>query len=444
MRRPDGYGVTPRGAAPDDGGSQARGRLFWLSVTALFTAALSTALRAATAANIKAEWFDTLAPQESGRLIGEALGAAFLGFSVTLLATSAVVNVIGSRRMLLASAFVTIVGTLCIMLAGTVESGSRIPAIVWGGMLLCGVGWGLTEACVNPLTARLYPEDTTHRLNVLHAWWPAGLIVGGMSGFVLGDVISWRAILALTLVPAFATVVLAVRADFPTPPASADGGALGEMLGEVVRRPSFLVWLGAMFLTAASELAPGQWVDVALTHKVGMRGILVLVYVSALMFVFRHFAGSLARRLSNPGLLWLSSLLAAIGLFSLSRADSPTTALLAATVWGAGVCVMWPTMLASVAERYPRGGPWTLGLLGSAGALSVYLILPRLGAVYDARKAELAGGPELLASMRGATLARVENLAAERSFEVVAVLPLILMAVFGLLWIAERRAARRG
>ena len=47
-----------------------------------------------------------------------------------------------------------------------------------------------------------------------------------------------------------------------------------------------------MFLTAASELAPGQWVDFALSRTVHMPGILLLVYVSALMFVMRHFAGT--------------------------------------------------------------------------------------------------------------------------------------------------------
>src|SRR3546814_4991630 len=73
------------------------------------------------------------------------------------------------------------------------------------------------------------------------------------------------------------------------------------MVGEVFRRPSFFIWFAAMFLTAASELAPGQWIDVALSNRVGMRGILLLVYVNALMFVFRHFAGRLANKISNPG-----------------------------------------------------------------------------------------------------------------------------------------------
>ncbi len=173
------------------------------------------------------------------------------------------------------------------------------------------------------------------------------------------------------------------------------------MIAEIFKRPSFFIWFGAMFLTAASELAPGQWIDVALSNRVGMRGILLLVYVSALMFVFRHFAGKLSHVLSNPGLLWVSSLLAAIGLYMLSQAQSPVAAILASTVWGLGVCVMWPTMLASVSERYPRGGPWAMGLVGSAGALSIYFVLPELGEMFDRAKIEFAGGPEAFAQLTG-------------------------------------------
>src|SRR5437879_9734315 len=99
----------------------------------------------------------------------------------------------------------------------------------------------------------------------------------------------------------------------------------------------FVVLFPSMFLTAASELAPGQWVDLALSRTVHMPGILLLVYVSGLMFVMRHFAGALNQKLPPVGVLWVSCLLAAAGLYALSFANSPVTGLLAATVWGAGV-----------------------------------------------------------------------------------------------------------
>src|SRR6266404_5901192 len=93
--------------------------------------------------------------------------------------------------------------------------------------------------------------------------------------------------------------------------------------------PLFIVLFASMFLTAASELAPGQWVDLALTRTVHMQGILLLVYVSGIMFVARHFAGPLVHKLSAIGLLWFSSLLASLGLVLLSFAISPVTGVLA-------------------------------------------------------------------------------------------------------------------
>ena len=95
-----------------------------------------------------------------------------------------------------------------------------------------------------------------------------------------------------------------------------------------------------------------------------MQGILLLVYVSALMFVGRHFAGPIVARISSIGLMFVSCLAAGIGLYLLSMASSPLLAFAAATVWGLGVCWMWPTMLAIVAERYPRGGAMAMGSYG--------------------------------------------------------------------------------
>jgi len=356
---------------------------------------------------------------------------------------SALLDRIGARQMLIGCGLCFLVGTAAIIGAGSVASGMTVYHIVWGGMMLSGIGWGLAEASINPLTARLYPEETTHRLNVLHAWYPGGLIVGGLAGVLLAEVLSWQAIMALVLIPALGVLVMAATTHFPPVPRAVRDVGFAGMIAEVFKRPSFFVWFAAMFLTAASELAPGQWLDVALSNRVRMRGILLLVYVSALMFVFRHFAGRIAGRLSNPGLLWVSSLMAGIGLFLLSRAQSPVAAILASTVWGLGVCAMWPTMLASVAERYPRGGAWALGLVGSAGALSSFFVLPRLGAMFDAAKVELAGGPEAFKRLTGEALRQVEDAAASQSFARLAIVPVILLFVFGGIWLAERRRPHR-
>jgi hypothetical protein len=170
-----------------------------------------------------------------------------------------------------------------------------------------------------------------------------------------------------------------------------------------------------------------------------MPGILLLVYVSLLMFVMRHFAGPLVHRLSSIGLLWFSCVLAACGLFLLSKANSPVTALLAATVWGTGVCYMWPTMLATASERFPRGGALLMGLMGTAGMLSIEFVLPLMGQIYDSKKLEVAGGAAAFAALQpGPELTRIQTIAAQTSFRDVAIFPAILIFVFGAIWLRDR------
>ena len=206
-----------------------------------------------------------------------------------------------------------------------------------------------------------------------------------------------------------------------------------------VLRPFFILWWLCMFLTAASELAPGQWVDMALTRTVGMQGIWLLIYVSGLMFVMRHFAGTMAHKLSPVGLLWVSCLLASTGLVLLSIANSKITGLLAATIWGTGVCFMWPTMLAAASERFPRGGALLMGLMGTAGTLSISFVLPAMGAIFDHTKIAAAGSDAAFKALSGDQLNAVLITASQVSFRSVAVLPAILLVVFGAIWVYDNK-----
>jgi fucose permease len=415
-------------------------RLFVASSLALFTAGLSFSLRAAVIASIEAQILRPLDPLHSGESAGALLGTASLGFAITLALATVFLDRIGMGRALVLSAAGFILGT------GFAVGAPVAPELGHGllraGFFVCGIGWGLMEAAINPLVAALYPDDKTARLNALHAWWPAGIIVGGLVAIVASRAnLSWQLQLGLSALPAFATQALCRGVAFPRTARAAAGVAWGEMFRELLARPTYFVWLACMFLTAASELAPGQWIDLTLTRTVGMRGIWLLVYVSGMMFVLRHFAGPIAHRLSNVGMLCGSVALATAGLFLLSRADSPVTALSAATVWGLGVCFLWPTMLANVAERYPRGGELAIGGLAVAGALAIELVLPRLGAIFDREKLALAGGPEALAALGDAQRATVERAAAQASFETLALLPALLILVFGAVWFWDRRAA---
>jgi fucose permease len=420
-------------------------RIFVISTLALFTAGLSFSLRSAIAGEIEREILAAIDPLRSATMSGTLLGTAFLGFAATLGLGSVILDRFGMGRMLVAAGLCFAGGTALAIAASELASGPAVYGVLRAGFLLSGLGWGFMECSINPLTAALYPEDKTNRLNILHAWWPAGLIVGGLIGVSAGALgIGWRGQFALVIVPALVSVALCAGVRFPRTERATLGVPWREMFAEIPRRPMFLVWWLCMFLTAASELAPGQWIDLTLTRTVGMRGIWLLIYVSGMMFVLRHFAGPIAHRISNVGMLWGGSALAALGLLALAAADSPVTGLLAATVWGLGVCFLWPTMLANVAERYPRGGELFIGLMGVAGALAIQFVLPELGAIFDAAKLELAGGDAAFAALSGAELEAVLRKAAATSFRSLALLPAILVVVFGAIGLYERTRRHDG
>ena len=420
-----------------------RRSLFVICVLALFTAALSFSVRTGASGAVKAALFDQTVPLHSGEMIAAALGNSFLGFALSLLVISPLLDVIGAKRVILFASLCFILGPILIIASPSMEGIDAVYGLLTTGMVVCGFGWGATEASINPVTTALYPEEKTKELNILHAWWPAGIVAGGLASVLFFQQLGlgWQALVALIMVPGAVFGAWALTQEFPKTESTAMGVGFKEMIAEPFKRPTFWIFPGIMFLTASAELAPGSWVDVALTQTVGMPGILVLVYVSAIMFVMRHFAGALERRFSDMGLLCFCTIPAALGLYLLSVANSPVTAIVAATLWAFGVCFMWPTMLAASARRFPRGGPWSIGIVGFAGAMAIYFVLPEIGKIYDRAKLEKAGGEAAFAALQpGPELGRVLAYAAEQSFQVIAIVPVVLFFIFGAVWLAERRS----
>ena len=417
-----------------------RKRLYHVGNLSIFMIGLGFAVRANIASNLQEDIYDKIDLANSAALVGEALSATFMGFALTLLFGSALVDLIGMKRMLLLSALGYIAGAVGLVFATTMAINSSVETVIWVSLLLTGLGWGAVEAASNPMVAALYPEEKTHRLNILHAWWPAGIVVGGLMGFTITRVgLPWELNMFVLLLPALALAWMVSRATFPVTERVAAGVSYGQMFSELLKRPLFWVFWVCMFFTATAELAPGQWVNIALSHIVGMQGILLLVYVSALMFVMRHFAGPIVAHISPIGLMFVSCLAAGIGLYLLSLADTPALAFGAATVWGIGVCYLWPTMLAITSERFPRGGAMALGLMGFAGGMAIKFVLPQMGAIFDTAKAQAAGGADQLATLSPQAMQGVLRYASVESFQSVAIVPLLLLPVFGLIWLFDRR-----
>jgi MFS family permease len=285
--------------------------------------------------------------------------------------------------------------------------------MLFAGTLAIGLANGFVEAAVNPLTATIYADRKTEKLNALHVWFPGGIVIGGLAAYALTQgQLNWQVKMAVILIPTVTYGLLFRGQKFPPTERVQHGVTTSGMYREALR-PLFLIWVFCMLLTAATELGPNQWIPDILTKTAGLQGILVLVWINGLMAVGRMLAGPLVHRLSPVGLLIGSAAISAVGLFWLSAASTPAGAFGAATVFAVGIMYFWPTMLGVTSERFPAGGALLLAIVGGAGMLSVSLILPIMGRIYDAQ------GP--------ATALRY-----------VVILPVILIAIFGAVWLYDR------
>jgi MFS family permease len=122
------------------------------------------------------------------------------------------------------------------------------------------------------------------------------------------------------------------------------------------------------------ELGTDSWIINIMQYLIGGNAFLLFIYTSALMFVLRFFAGPIVHRINPVGLLFASAVLATIGLFMLGSVATGMALILAGTIYGIGKTFFWPTMLAVVSERFPRGGALTLGAIGGIGMLSAGLL----------------------------------------------------------------------
>ena len=154
--------------------------------------------------------------------------------------------------------------------------------------------------------------------------------------------------------------------------------------------PLFRLVFICMWLTAATELGPGQWItniyNDVMTDKIGSEaeaGVLLLVWGSGLMWFLRQFGGNFVHKVSPISLIGCTAPFAAVGLWLCSQASSPLAWFIATGLLYFGFCFWWPAMLGIASERFPRTGALGLALMGGAGSFSTFLSGPTMGWIND-------------------------------------------------------------
>lgn len=349
-----------------------RNRLFYGSCLALLTTAFAFTVIAGIAFSVKSEFILTNAQ------LGVFTGVFFIGFTVSQAIFSPLCDVIGMRWIVRGAFVGHVAGAILIMTALGYESAVA-------GSLCAGLGAGLVEAGCNPLVAALYPDNKTSKLNHFHMWFPYGnLIAAVLLTLIFAQLgAGWRSQLILVLVPALGYGVMMFTAPFPQTEGVSAGISVGESF-KALFAPIMLIMMPMMLLTASMELPPSSWVPSVLQAG-GINGLLVFGFVFGIMGTLRLLAGPVVKALTPTGILFGSAVLATLGLFLFSMAETTLMAFLTAAIWAAGIAYFWPTMLGYVSERNPKSGALGLGVMGAVGMLASFFVTPWLGDIADDR-----------------------------------------------------------
>lgn len=405
-------------------------RLLWAGFMAILAAGVGFALRGGIFDNWGKEYGFTATQ------LGAIGGAGFSGFCFGIILGGVIVDKIGYGKLVAVALLAHVISFIVTFGASTPDNAY---SFLYWGMFIFAYANGTLEAVANPLVATLFPEKRTHYLNILHASWPAGMILGTIAGWILDDKmgVKWQYQLALYLIPTALYAIMFLGQKFPKSEAAAKGTSFASMLkpvgilGALVACYLLALFFGDLFKGLSPESANliGYGIGGALlivvalitkfsvgslllfvlfvTHAVvgslelgtdgwiqnitgnlftSEQGKYLFIWTSAIMLVLRFCAHWIETtlKLSPIGLLLVCSILAIIGLNLASTMQTFTMALIALGIYAVGKTFFWPTMLAVVGDRFPHTGAVAMSIIGGIGMLSSGMIgTPGLGYAKD-------------------------------------------------------------
>ena len=354
-----------------------KNRLFLASCLALITTAMSFAIRARLETVFGPDGVGLTLEQ-----IGYAFTPAFFGFTLAMIFGGPLVDLLGIKKITWIAFITHAIGIVWTIMADSMSS-------LFMATLFIGIGNGMVEAALNPMIASMYTNEKTKMLNRFHVWFPGGIVIGSLIGWLIMDVLdlNWQIMVASLFIPLIAYGYLFFGQKIPVTERIKLGISNKKMFSSIAN-PLFLFMVFCMFLTAASELGTTQRIESLLKTSVDVP-LLVLAFINGIMALGRMFAGPVVHKLKPAGMLLYSAIFTFIGLWLLTVTTGGMT-FVAAAVFAVGVTFFWPTMLGFVAEYLPETGALGLSIMGGAGMFSVSIVLPIMGNLMDHESASSA------------------------------------------------------
>ncbi|WP_016957591.1 MFS transporter [Catenovulum agarivorans] len=394
--------------------TQQANRLFIASCIALTVTAMTFAIRAGILGQLSAS-FDL-----SDRQLGWITAMALWGFPVATVFGGLLYNWIGARKLVLIAFVGHLVGLVLTMMA----DGFWTLLI---SSFCVGFANGAVEAGCNPLIADIYHKNKTTMLNRFHVWFPGGIVIGALVSKFMTDMgLGWELQIAVMLIPTVIYGFMMFTQKFPEA-VHIESSTVSNI--KALFAPLFIFMCLCMVFTATTELGTQQWIDRILGAS-GASPMLILALGAGLMAVGRYFAGPLVHTLNPVGILLMSAVVSAVGIYAMSIATGGMV-YIAAILFALGVTYFWPTMIGFIAEYQPKTGALGMSIIGGVGMTGVGIWSPIIGSWIDSARAA--------AEAQNLTGVEAELVAGQVTLSNLTIFPIVLIVAFAALYICMKK-----
>ncbi|WP_317979663.1 MFS transporter [Paenibacillus glycanilyticus] len=307
--------------------------------------------------------------------LGTLLSLNALGYLIACSFTAYLTKIWGIK-------WVTVAAFASMAFSGILIFFSHHYAMFSASYFLMYIGNGMLEIGLAILSARIFVRNTGTMMNMTHGFYGlsstvAPLIATGlMKVTIAGHTLDWRGMYLAMLMLSVIPILIAMFSTFPGDDIShEDRVPLKTLLRDRV------LWLMVLVLTfgVVSELAVGGWLVNFLekaynwdtVNASGMLSIFFLCFALA-----RLLLGPLTDRIGFVLSLIIFSGFSALCTFAAIAGGESVAFLFAAS--GIGIAMIYPTVMAFIAKRYPKGSDtaitFTVTMMGLGSVIGNYLI----------------------------------------------------------------------
>ncbi|WP_115991368.1 MFS transporter [Cohnella lupini] len=244
------------------------------------------------------------------------------------------------------------------------------------------IGNGMLEIGLAIMAARIFTRNTGTMMNLSHFFYGlssmvAPIIAASMMGWnVMGGELGWRGMYLIMLSLSILPIIPSLLGRFPQEEHSQEERI---SLGSLVRDP--VAWLIVAILSfgVVSELAVGSWLVNFLEKAYGWEVDKAAGMLSAFFLFFmlaRLFLGPITDKIGYTLSIMIFS--AFSGICSLAAIFIGEKGAILFAIAGAGIAPIYPTVMALIAKRYPKGTDtaitFTVTLMGIASVIGNLLI----------------------------------------------------------------------